>query len=67
MTTIDTITTAQINALMQSAGEAGDTEMVAICERTSRLRVRLGEITAEEREAALAECVLAINAGEAMA
>ena len=50
MTTIDTLTTAQINALMQSAGEAGDTEMVAICERTSRLRVRLGEITAEERE-----------------
>ena len=33
MTTIDTITNAQIEALMHEAGRYGDMEMVDICKR----------------------------------
>ncbi len=55
MTTIDTITTEQIEALSFEAGCAGDTEMVAICERAI-----------DGEEAAIKECVKAIREAEAM-
>lgn len=53
MTTIDTITDAQLEALMHEAGCHGDTEMVAICQRALD-----GHIWA------LAECVCVIRSAQ---
>lgn len=55
MTTKNTITTAQIDALCTAAAMAGDTKMVAICRRA---------IDGSQR--AIAACVKAIRAAEAM-
>jgi len=54
MTTIDTITTAQISTLSDEAGAHGDLEMVAIC-----TRALAGDA------AAIAECVRVIESAEA--
>lgn len=56
MTTIDTITTAQISALRDEAGAHGDLDMVAICDRA---------IAGDA--AAIAECVRVIQSAESMA
>ena len=56
MTTIESITDGQISELRQAAGEHGDLEMVAICDRA------LGNDAD-----ALEQCVDAIRAGEDMA
>jgi len=54
MTTIDTITTAQISALRDEAGAHGDLDMVAICDRA----------IADDTKA-IAECVRVIESAEA--
>ena len=56
MTTIDTITTAQISALRDEAGAHGDLEQVAICNRA---------LAGDTK--AIAECVRVIQWAEAMA
>jgi hypothetical protein len=56
MTTIDTITDAQISNLRAEAGNAGDLDMVAIC-----------DAALEGDEAAIKECVRVISDAEAMA
>lgn len=53
MTTIDTITTAQISALRDEAGAHGDLEQVAICNRA---------LAGDTK--AIAECVRVIQSGE---
>lgn len=53
VTTIDTITTAQISTLRDEAGAHGDLEMVAICQRALA-----GDA------AAIAECVRVIRSAE---
>lgn len=54
MTTIDTITTAQISALRDEAGAHGDLEQVAICNRA---------LAGDTK--AIAECVRVIQSAEA--
>ena len=56
MTTIDTITDYQIEALRTEAADAGDSQMIEYCDRALA-----GD------DAALSECVDAIRAAEAMA
>lgn len=53
LTTIDTITDAQIEALMHEAGCHGDTEMVDICQRALDGNLE-----------ALAECVCVIRSAQ---
>lgn len=72
MTTIQTVTPEQIEQLRDEAGAAGDSDMAAICivaltGDTTELEPEDGErLDVRTRESAIAACVAAINAAEAM-
>lgn len=61
MTTIDNITSEQIEALRAEALEHGDEQMAAICDRA------LENSDREDEHAATLECVRVIRDAEAMA
>lgn len=65
MTTIDTITTAQIKTLRTEAAEAGDSTMVYVCDRA--LDESDETLTEDDIMSARAVCVRVIRAAEAMA
>ena len=62
MTTTATITLAQIQALRTEAAAAGDTQMVAICDRAARA---LCSSRLRSSDADVCKCVAAISDAEA--
>lgn len=70
-TTADTITNAQIEALLTGAGAAGDMEQCTICRIALDLPADdgpMGDVDPDAwtREAAIAECARVISDAEAM-